>query len=262
VSLTLWLACAAGEPTDYDGVRATCGLAEGEYVATPWGEAGAIRTISTPCAEAIAAATSLEWDTFSADPIAGVQTPDGIGEAVIGALFTLLAADTGTVAELAYLAGEDEALTELLAELQADAPIDDAAPAGVVPWRWLTERVDAVSWDERNSNASFAMDRVVVSILDEDVEEVRVVPAALAAIFVHEIAHDVAGAHTAGRAADADPNGAYGAHARWLWMWLDENAGAVDAADCANVAEMLDRKCGQIEDTSGFMPCDDVGWCE
>jgi hypothetical protein len=104
--------------------------------------------------------------------------------------------------------------------------------------------------------------------IDSDVDLVSRANPAVASTLVHEAFHQAAGVpdhlEQDGCGYDADPGGAYGITARWMWLWSRANAGRVPAPDAELAAIGRQTECTHIKDREGFAPYDGAlpGLCD
>lgn len=247
--------CAAPAP-GYDEVRLDCGLAAGDFVPLPYHGGGPLQTIDAACAASLGDLLALDWASFGAEP-ADVDWPYTPADALIGAAYTLLAADVGTVGELEAAASADEVTMRVLAE--GDWPVE--GPAGE-PWvEHLAAVVDRTYWsDDVAGEAAFVAGALEVDFVPRDDGSLTLDehPVYLASVLVHEASHSYGGhvdCTSGGDVCDADGNGAYGAQIRLLTSWSTANADLVDDDDLFDVSARISLACHMIVDPGSIPEC-------
>lgn len=262
----------------YDDVRAACDLAPGETIPSiwtywdgfdPWGEeaqtdwSGLVtldRPLSAECAALAGEAVGLDWESFDSEPH-DLDTIETAVDVVVTGLVQLVAADYGTVGDLAAQVGPDELLSQeypdgLLAVYAADEP------GGRMWYDFVSSRVDALVMEPHcgmlvimragGGTVRYCLNEhqtmSVTSFL------YYLAPPTLGSVFVHEAAHRNGYPHNESNG-DDDCNGAYGAQARNLSRWLSVSGPA--ASEVANevAVQVLTYTCEQIASIDADCAC-------
>jgi hypothetical protein len=264
--LLLPFACVTPPPTRAEVLDA-CELDEQETHPFLWSETDtAPAALSEGCVTALGAPFGVDWEALGATPAEAADRAHPVSAFVAG-MYTLLAADVGTVGELRASLPEgalllvDEVAGGLLASM------GDADPARQFYWEYATTVVVDTSVDYeagcRFSSDPYGIMRVCATWLynDEPYLEVTVghADAFVASTLVHEAFHQSPGSllhvEQDDCAYDVDGEGAYGGGIRWLSSWSVQNAALVPAADAATAASGRSVDCVHIEDHTGFTPC-------
>lgn len=227
----------------------------------PYDDSGPLHLIEAACAASIGDWLQMDWATFGEEPSA-VEWPESPGDAVVGAAFTLVAADVGTVAELEAASTSGDVATLMITESAAGG--SDAA--GSLWSDHLAEVVDRTVWDDDIAReAGFIAGVMRVDFApDENADSLSVEedPVYLASTLVHEASHSYGGHMDCGNGrddCDADGTGAYGAQIRWLTSWAAVNAEAVSDYELLAVDLHVTFACSMILNPIAIPECADTG---
>lgn len=262
---------------DYWSIRADCGLTEASWPASSDAHYETIYPIDEICAEALGSEIGLDWDDFGAEPhdFEIAMTSD---EGVIAALFTLIAPDLGTVADLHDNPAVPDPIQDELALQMGYGTITDADPSGAYFWYFVTHRISSIVDSSEVGRVVLWYDLGTVHIGymqvggDEASGGLSLWPVEFAAALMHEAAHWSEPDHiqcpeSLGRGddyheCDEDWHNAYGVQAAWLDTWIRHNASADPLLNCLNTDTALERACDRINDQTGFTPCLEPAQCD
>jgi hypothetical protein len=231
----------------------------------PYGAEGPLHTIDVACATALGDLLGLDWATFHGEP-AVVEWPETALDNVLGAAYTLVASNVGTIAELQEVMLPDEVAALALADPPGGRTYAPEDPAAALWVELLAEGVKRTVWNgDLPGEASFRAGVLHVEF-EPGVDESLTLeehPAYLASVIVHEASHALV-SHVAcddfdSRSCDADGRGAYGAQLRWATSWVAANADSVSTQDLFGGGLCITASCLMILDTSEVEACADEG---
>jgi hypothetical protein len=264
--LLLQSACVTPPPTRAEVLEA-CELDEQETRPLLWSETDiAPEALSERCVTALGAPFGVDWNALGATPAEAADPTHPISAFVAG-MYTLLAADVGTVGELR--ASLPEGALPLVDEVSGGllASMNDADPAREFYWEYATTVVVDTGVDYEPQCTFSSLPYGIMSVCAQWIyaDEPTAsgfndhADALVASTLVHEAFHQslAAPGHLGEDACahDADGEGAYGAEARWLWSWSRQNADLVPEADAWTASIGRHTTCVRIEDHTGFTPC-------
>ncbi len=275
-------AVACRGPT-FGEVAEACGDGAGQ-VALPSGVEGSYHTISQECATRLGEAYGVTWSTFNEEPHS-FDIPETTGEHLVTALFTLVMAESGSVASVMERAREFSAMEQTLAEVGAQAGLesDDSFREGW--YRYTTDRIEEIRFDPYEDVAIMkvqpAYSRILrVPELTEPFGPGTFHPASyLAGTIVHESRHDEGYFHEqcpnlvqpdGAKYCDQQADGAHGFKALWLNQWVWSNHDRVPLSDLYGGLGSIATPCGYIFEADSFSPCTETigeleeawGWSE
>lgn len=255
--LLLILSAGCGAPS-FATAREACEIPGGSFVPVP------PAPLSPTCAETLGRIVGLHWESFDERPHEVPIEPETTTDRVIGGLYTLVAADVGTVDDLAHAVFSDELLGQEFPGGLVGGPVNAVDPAGLFWTEYLSARITRLEPDpEDGCYFKYVGDGVATLCFDaEELDLAAGSPPAMAAGLLHEAGHVNGPSHeTDGELEwDAGIDGTYSVQARYLAGWLAEN-GAHDNTTCAAVAWQLTQVCARIQPNYGFAPCAEVEWC-
>ena len=263
--LTL-LACAAVPPSREE-VLAACDIERPAPFA--WSQDGFVPpAMSSECVGALGESVGMDWARFGMSgpqPLAPADEPLAV---FFGGLFTLLAADIGTVGELDEAAAfrdyfaRDERTTSLL------EGVADDEPAGPLFWDHAVAVIErTILRDSDDYTMAFSYSVLIVNRfwLYGEVPWTHWTASntEVAGVVVHEASHAILAPGFGGHVEepgtcthDLDTAGAFGREAYWLWAWSRANADRVYEVDAEAAAIARQSACSRILDRSGFIPCE------
>jgi hypothetical protein len=260
-----WLvACAAPGWTE---VRTACSLEEGESHPVFWSVAAdALTPMPAECSDALGLAFRVDWADLNSSA-EQASDPRNAESALVNALYTLIAADLGTIGELMKGTDEgevihnDETIGRLVAEL------GEAAPAS----RLYAEYIWAVAPRiGLSTNRACVMEtdplrgiQICATFLEDDPTIATSVNqrsgAGAAGTIVHEAFHlsSVENDHILGSCThDVSWGATYGAEARWLYEWDMNNRPLVATQDWSAASSIRNKACVSMEDRENWPPCE------
>lgn len=254
----------------YDAFVAACGRPPEEAVD------GKVLALSRECSSALGDRFAVDWDSFEESPHE-IPVAATTAELVIGGFYS--AAGPGNSTRAAILApGCPSELGAILMGLADDASLSSDNEGGELWFLFLDQGVSSTRRDASLASLMRYDDGAVLigDLAQEDDENPWTVgwsAPSVASGLVHEAAHgSVLEYHVpceesaAELECDADPEGAYGVQAWWLYIWLTTNGTAADLGVCVEMVELLDDVCDRILDHREFVPCqpldDALGACE
>lgn len=262
MSPLLLLACCATTsqpveipPPSYDEVLDECGLRRGDAVV---GSDGTTIPVSEGCAWILGRALQLDWVAFDAEPAAFDQ-PSTVVELVLVGMLVLLAPDAPVVS--AY---DTHGLpSELAEELAHQVDIEDLAAdetQGALWYALATDWIDSTRFDGDEEDALAYYSDGDVAMTDLYAEGYG--PVLVAGALWHEASHGFLHHHVQDLGElfygyDEDIQGANGAHAWWLYHWLQGRA-ALDEPTRFDVDHAIRDRCWMIfwsEELDAFEPC-------
>ncbi|MEL6347001.1 MAG: hypothetical protein AAFV53_28060, partial [Myxococcota bacterium] len=240
--LGFWGALLVGcsPTTDYEIARDACGMDPGLDIPMPYSEQYTFYPITDACAAHLAEDIGMRWDTFQAQP-GRFRAAENTAERVIGGVFTLISADTGTIGETLTDPSLPAWLSNDLFGLSWLRQMHEDDPAGALWYAYLTRRAWRVLY-EAELNAQMRMGRnhaIEVGPLDAAFS-----PAMISSFLMHEASHRTSAVHVACDAAgsedcDLNSNGAYGVGIFWMHRWLSTSAALLPVEECVAVELMM-----------------------
>lgn len=260
--------CVAGcrQDADYLTVQAAC---EGELAAwSPSISASELVVgLGEGCAETMGSAVGLDWRSFGFT--AASLDASVTGGFVVAGLFTILASEKGTAAEV--LADDD--LPEIAREALGGLGVSPDAPSAEL---WFTMAQDSIVSTiyidsipgYEGAGAAYAPETGEAFFGAAMLEgapnlETADAPAWAAAIILHEAAHKFTPAHiycegANGNSCDYDREGSYGVSVWWVADWIGRYEDSVDSGTCSNLDAQKYGICRfHIDQDIDWAPCQD-----
>lgn len=261
--LALLSACTApGDPADPALARDACRLDPDQPL--PGGSLGSgllAEPLDRGCVDQLGWDLGIDWAAYGHEARAFEQAGDP-AEALVTGAWLILAADHGTVAQLA-----DDPLAPAWARdaLLAEAERVGLAGqdlAGDLLYAWVTARVRQVLPGpvEDGSSAHYLSARATIETAQDPPG--LTVPPWQASVLLHETAHQLQPGHQAcpdGQASGCDPDlqGPYGMQA-WLTLRYAERVDTDSEAGlnaCSDATAVIHTACGMVADSSSSELC-------